>query len=135
MAISFAILEQSRVILSFVFAAKLGQVRCIIVICITCNQPHIFVDSALKSPTLRFTRWAPFAFAVKWSAVAFSWKVRIAQNLFTDGFDSGKPSRCQTIFSVIYKNVMIPYFLYPLEKLLATYFELALSTIIHNFIV
>ena len=135
MAISFAILEQSRVILSFVFAAKLGQVRCIIVICITCNQPHIFVDSALKSPTLRFTRWAPFAFAVKWAAVAFSWKVRIAQNLFTDGFDSGKPSRCQTIFSVIYTNVMIPYFLYPLEKLLATYFELALRTIIRNFIV
>ena len=33
MAIFFAILEQSRVILSFVFAAKLGTVRCI-VICI-----------------------------------------------------------------------------------------------------
>ena len=36
--------------------------------------------------------------------------------------------RCQNIFSLIYKNVTIPYVLYLLEKWFATYFELALST-------
>ena len=54
MVISFTILEQSRVIHSFVFAGQAGRVHCI-VICITCNQPHIFVDSTLKSQALRFT--------------------------------------------------------------------------------
>ena len=127
---SWAVYSHSQ----FCFCDQAGRLRCI-VICITCNQPHIFADSALKSPTLRFTRWAPFAFAVKWAAVPFSWKVRIVQNFFTAGFDSGKPRRCQNIFSLIYTNFTIPYFLYPLEKLLATYFELALSTIMRNFIV
>ena len=41
-----------------------------IVICIRCNQTHIFVDSALKSQTLWFTHSAPFA--VKWAALAYS---------------------------------------------------------------
>ena len=36
--------------------------------------------------------------------------------------------RFQNIFSLIYKNVTIPYVLYLLEKWFATYFELALST-------
>ena len=67
--ISFTILEQSRVIHSFVFAGQAGRVRCI-VICITCNQPHIFVDSTLKSQALQFTCWA--LFAIKWTAIAFS---------------------------------------------------------------
>ena len=67
--ISFTILEQSRVIHSFVFAGQAGRVRCI-VICITCNQPHIFVDSTLKSQALQFACWAPFA--IKWTAIAFS---------------------------------------------------------------
>ena len=69
MVISFTILEQSRFIHSFVFAGQAGRVHCI-VICITCNQPHIFVDSTLKSQALQFACWAPFA--IKWTAIAFS---------------------------------------------------------------
>ena len=68
MAIFFTILEQSRFILSFLFVGQAGWVH--IVICITCNQPHIFVANALKLPTLPFTRWV--LFAVKWTAIAFS---------------------------------------------------------------
>ena len=56
MAASFAILEHSRVILSFVLRPN--------------NQPNIFVGSDLKSQTLRFTRGAQFA--VKREAIAFS---------------------------------------------------------------
>ena len=48
----------------------LGVFVFITIICITCNQPHIFVDSAHKSATLWFTRWA--LFAVKWVAIIFS---------------------------------------------------------------
>ena len=69
MVISFTILEQSRVIHSVVVAGQAGRVRCI-VICITCNQPHIFVDCTLKSQALQFACWAPFA--IKWTAIAFS---------------------------------------------------------------
>ena len=68
MAIFFTILEQSRFILSFLFVRQAGWVH--IVICITCNQLHIFVATGLKSLTLRFTRWAPFA--MKWVAITFS---------------------------------------------------------------
>ena len=89
MVISFTILEQSRVIHCFVFAGQAGRLRCI-VICITCNQPHIFVDSTLKSQALQFTCWAPFAINEQPSPL-----VRIAQNFFTAGFRSGKPRHCQ----------------------------------------
>ena len=34
------------------------------------------------------------------------------------------PDVIKTFFSLIYINVTIPYFLYPLEKQFATYFEL-----------
>ena len=39
-------------------------------ICITCNQPYIFVESTRKTATLQFTRWA--LFAVNWAAIIFS---------------------------------------------------------------
>ena len=45
-AISFAILEQSRVILSFVFAGQAGRVRCI-VICIN-SAPTQMIDGTEK---------------------------------------------------------------------------------------
>ena len=56
--------------------------------------------------------------------------------MITPVFDSCKRTRCQKIFSLIYtRNTTIPYFLYPLQKGFATYFELVLSTIMLNFIV
>ena len=48
----------------------LGVFVFITTICITCNQPHIFVDNTHKSATIWFTRWA--LFAVKWVAIIFS---------------------------------------------------------------
>ena len=119
---SFAILEQSRVILSFVFAGQAGLVHCI-VICITCNQPHILLIEL--SNQLWVTCWA--SFAVKWAAVAFSSDC----SKFLFGFDSGKHSwRCQKWkhFQLSLHKCHVPYFLYPLEKWFAKYFELALST-------
>ena len=111
--------------------AKAGQVHCI-VICITCNQPHIFVDSILKSQTLQFTCWAPFA--VKWVVVAFS--SDCSKFLYhwlwfwqTQTKKSEKWKKSENILSLIYTNVMILYFLYPLEKWFAKYLELVLSTI------
>ena len=65
--ISFAILEQSRVILSFVFAGQAVQMQCI-VICI--NPPQLFVDNSVKSPKLQIMCNVPFA--VKWAAATFS---------------------------------------------------------------
>ena len=100
----------------------LGVFVFITTICITCNQPHIFVDNTHKSATLWFTRWA--LFAVKWVAIIFS-------------LDCSKFLNCLVCFilSLIYTNIMIPYFLYPLEIWFAMYFELALSTIMRNVIV
>ena len=53
---------------------------------------------------------------------------------FIAGFDSGNPDVVKTFYSLIYTNVTIPY-LHALERWFATYLELALSTIMSNFIV
>ena len=101
-----------------------------IAICITCNQPHIFVATALKSPTLPFTHWA--LFAMKWAAIAFS-------------LDCSKFLCCwlwfqqtQTLpkhFQLDLHKCHNSFFIHPLEKWFAMYFELTLSTILCNFIV
>ena len=107
---SFAILEQSRVILSFVFAGQAGLVHCI-VICITCNQPHILLIAL--SNQLWVTCWA--SFAVKWAAVTFSSDC----SKFLFGFDSGKHSwRCQKWkhFQLSLHKCHVPYFFISFRK-------------------
>ena len=64
---------------------------------------------------------------------------RIVQNFITAGFkiDYSQPRECQDICRLdLYQNSQfLIHILYPLVKWFVTYFELALRTIMHNFIV
>ena len=55
-------------------------------------------------------------------------KHKIPSNNKNDLWWAANPDVVKTFFNMIYTNIMIIYFLYPLENWLATYFELALST-------
>ena len=129
MVIFFTILEQSRFILSFLFVGQAGWVR--IIICITCNQPHIFFATALKSPTLWFTRWA--LFAMKWAAIAFS--LDRSEFLLNCWLWFQQTQTLPKHFQLDLHKCHNSFFIYPSEKWFAMYFELTLSTISCNYFI
>ena len=117
MAISFAILEQSRVILSFVFVGYAGRVYCI-VICINLPLTFVIADTVIYSALSAVCReMSSCSFSPDWSKFLYSWLWVQPTQTLSKHFSAWYG----------YTNVAIPYFFTSLKKWFATYFELALK--------
>jgi len=98
------------------------------------NPPQPFVDSSVKSPKLQFTCWVPFA--VKWAAMAFSLNCsKFLYRLLALILANPDIALSKHFSACFVQTSQFLSYLYPLEKWFATYFELALHTVMWNFLV